>query len=43
MGHKADDFVKLQKKVVRIIADSKYNAHTDPIFKSLKILKATHL
>ena len=30
---------KLQKKAVRIIANSKYNAHTEPLFKSLNILK----
>ena len=30
---------KLQKKAVRIICKKKYNAHTDPLFKSLKILK----
>ena len=29
----------LQKKVVRIIANAEYNAHTTPIFKNLKILK----
>ena len=29
----------MQKKAVRIISVSKYNAHTDPIFKSLKLLK----
>ena len=30
---------KLQKKVVRIISNNKYNAYTDPIFKYLNILK----
>ena len=29
---------KLQKKVIRIITLSDYNAHTEPLFKSLKIL-----
>jgi hypothetical protein len=29
----------LQKKAVRIIAGAKYNEHTDPLFKRLKILK----
>ena len=29
----------LQKKAVRLVTNSKYNAHTDPIFKSLGILK----
>ncbi len=31
--------VKLQKKIVRITSLSKYNAHTEPIFKLLKLLK----
>ena len=30
---------KLQKQVVRNISSSKYNSHTDPIFRKLKILK----
>ena len=29
----------LQKRVIRIISGSKYNDHTTPIFKNLKILK----
>ena len=29
----------LQKKAIRIIDNKKYNEHTDPIFKNLKILK----
>ena len=29
----------LQKKAIRIIYNSTYNAHTDPIFKKLKLLK----
>ena len=42
-GYKADKLSNLQKKAVRIISDTKYNAHTDPLFKTLKILKASHL
>ena len=30
---------KLQKKSIRIICNAKYNAHTDPLFKELKMLK----
>ncbi len=30
---------KLQKKIIRILSRSKYNAHTEPIFKELKLLK----
>jgi hypothetical protein len=33
----------LQKKAVRVMTKSKYNAHTEPIFKSLKILKCQDL
>ncbi len=29
---------KLQKRAVRVIKHSKYNAHTKPIFKALKLL-----
>ncbi len=42
-GHKHIALEKLQKKAVRVIACSKYNAHTNPIFKSLKILKLSDL
>ena len=38
-GHKNKEVNKLQKKSVRIISRKKYNAHTDPLFKSLGILK----
>jgi hypothetical protein len=31
------------KKAVRSITGSKYNAHTDPIFKSLNILKVADI
>ena len=30
---------KLQKRAVRIICGAKYNAHTDPLFKTLSLLK----
>jgi len=33
-----DQIYKLQKKAVRLISNSKYNAHTQPIFKKLQIL-----
>ena len=29
----------MQKKAIRIIAGGKYNEHTNPLFKDLKILK----
>ena len=30
---------KLQKRIIRIITCSKYNAHTDPLFKRVNVLK----
>ena len=38
-GNNSDRIYKLQKRVVRILSRNKYNAHTEPIFKELKILK----
>ena len=38
-GHNCDRILKLQKKIIRIISLSKYNAHTNPLFRSLNILK----
>ena len=38
-GFKSDKIFKLQKKAVRIIACSKYNAHTEPLLKTLNLLK----
>jgi hypothetical protein len=40
---KLNAVVKLQKKAVRIISRSKYNAHTEPLFKNLKLLKVNDL
>ena len=31
---------KIQKRAIRIIAASKYNAHTEPLFKQSNLLKA---
>ena len=41
-GFKCNRLVKLQKRLVRIITCSKYNAHTDPLFKSTEILKVAN-
>ncbi len=38
-GYQCDRLIKLQKKVIQILNLSKYNAHTEPIFKELKLLK----
>ena len=37
-GHKPDRIIQLQKKTVRIITKSKYNSHTEPLFKKLNLL-----
>ena len=36
-------FVKLQKKAVRLVVNANFNAHTEPLFKELKLLKATDI
>ena len=38
-GFKWDRLFKLQKRAIRIMTNSKYNAHTDPLFKDLGLLK----
>ena len=38
-GHQTNRLDKLQKRAVRVICNAKYNAHTFPLFKSLRILK----
>ena len=38
-GMASERLFKFQKKAVRAITNSKYNAHTDPIFKALNLLK----
>ena len=42
-GFKCNRLVKLQKRLVRIITCSKYNAHTDPLFKRTEILKVANI
>ena len=42
-GFKRNRLVKLQKWLVEIIKCSKYNAHTDPLFKSAEILKVANI
>jgi exonuclease III len=34
---------RLQKKTIRAVTNSKYNGHTEPLFKRLKVLKVTHI
>ena len=38
-GSCSERIFKLQKKAVRVITNSKYNSHTDALFKKLYILK----
>ena len=38
-GYSTSRLVKLQKKAIRSITCSRYNTHTDPIFKQLTFLK----
>ena len=33
----------LQKRAIRIITKSKFNAHTEPLFRELSLLKANHI
>ena len=42
-GHMIKDIFKIQKKAVRTITNSKYNAHTDPLFRNMNILKLTDI
>ncbi len=42
-GFKCEKLFKLQKQIVRILSLSKYNAHTDPLYKILKLLKVNDI
>ena len=42
-GFKIGRIEKLQKWAVRIITCSKYNAHTEPLFKMLNLLKVSDM
>ena len=39
-GYESNRVFNLQKKGIRIMTGSKYNAHTEPLFKQLNIMKA---
>ena len=43
MGRQTNAIHKIQKRAIRIIAASKYNAHTEPLFKQLNLLKASDI
>ena len=38
-GYQSNRMFKFQKRAIRIVANSKYNAHTEPLFKLFRILK----
>ena len=38
-GFECGRIFKLQTRALRILTDGKYNAHTEPLFKELKLLK----
>jgi hypothetical protein len=42
-GTKSCRLFKLQKRAIRLISSSKYNAHAEPIFKKLNLLKIEDL
>ena len=42
-GNNSNRVLKLQKKAIRIITSSKYNAHTSPLFKKLCVLNLPDL
>ncbi len=42
-GYHCERIIKLQKKAVRIVSLSKYNAHSEPILKELRLLKVTDI
>ena len=38
-GYECHRLKKIQKRIIRMITVSKYNAHTEPLFKGLDLLK----
>ena len=42
-GFESSRIIKIQKKIIRIITCAKYNAHTEPLFKAMDILKVEDL
>ncbi len=38
-GHSCNRIIKTQKRAIRTVTASKYNAHTEPLFKKLNLLK----
>ena len=42
-GYKSEKVVKLQKKAIRTVTNSKNNSHTEPLFKEISCLKFDNL
>ena len=42
-GYESNRISKLQKKVIRIITNSKFNSHTEPLFKYLRLLTVSDI
>ena len=42
-GFRIGRIEKLEKRAIRTIANSKYNAHTDPFFRRLNLLKVKYI
>ena len=42
-GHECNRLHRLQKRFIRIISCSSYNAHTEPLFKKMELLKLDDL
>ena len=42
-GHTCDRIIKLQKRAIRLINLTSYNAHTEPLLKKLNLLKVTDI
>ena len=42
-GYENEKIFKLQKKAIRLISLAKYNAHTEPLFKTLNLLKSIEI
>ena len=42
-GHKPGRIMKLQKRAMRLITCSKYNSHTEPLYKKLNCLNVTDI
>ena len=42
-GHSSDKLLLLQKRAIRILTNSQYICHTEPLFKRLKILRLNDL